>query len=258
MCNPRRIHIRLAEEIREAWRHEIARTVSLQGTARGEARIRRDLSTSLNAATLAAVARAMAEADSGWRREGNRWRAGFEGGYCLFDPDDLTFDIVAVREAAVSVVGEARDTIEGELTAALETEQGVDYWDDGYAGRDEAWAKREADARARSDLDRQRQERIARLQAEAEAERGDRLAEAAREAGGARLAEAEAARRAQLERDAAAGLEIVSQRAMARLGPMLARGIRDTMRAYAEQNGGSDWQCEEQGGVIDISFSLAH
>lgn len=257
MCNPRRVQIRLTEDIREAWEHECSRRVSFQGEVEGEARLQHDLGRTLSSGVLAALVRAFGQPGSPWRRTDREWRVDLEGGHALFREEDHVLEIVATRREIVDVTGEARRVLSGETAGTLTTEQGADYWDDGYAGRDEAWANSEAEAAGRRDIDAQRQ---AKLATDADAAEQQVSGELEREASldGQRRFEAEStARRQQLAREAAAGLEPMYARTMSALGPFLAQAYRDEMLAYAHDNGGRDISCTEQNGVIDISFSLS-
>lgn len=256
MCNPRRVQVRLAEEVRVAWQREVSRAVTLEGEARAEARIQHGLGSSVSPGVLAALAANLNAPGSQWQRVPGGWRIELEGGHAFLGKEDSVLEIVATRSSTVTVTGEARDVVTGDTAGTASSEQEAGYWDDGFGGRDEAFAKREAEAAARRELAAQRDAMVSADQEAAEIARADALEQAARLAGEVKLAELQARRREEHEREAQAGLERVGQRAMAALGPYLARAYRDEMQAYAAENGASNFNCQETDGVIDISFQL--
>src|SRR5262249_5910253 len=146
--------------------------------------------------------------------------------------------------------GEAAERVTGRLEAEVQTTGVGRYYDDGHAGMDEAFGRRQAERAAQEGLDA---EVRARLQAEGEAgeaahagtvqDRAERAAEAD-------LARRSKERRAALDAAAAAHVTSVGVRARQAFHGLLARAYRDVLLALARQRGADVVTCDDRGDVL--------
>jgi len=255
MCNPRRVRVTATREIAEEWRRSVERSVSLGGWARGEARVRRPLGQ-MGAPVLAALQMLLDRGAEGWNETERGFRLEIEGGYLIYDIDAQELEIVAVLEDEVQATGSAGTELRGQVRERLETEQEGRYWDDGYGGRTEEVARREAEQAAQRELDRSTAQHLADAADQAEAAEAERLQTAAREDAERQLAVQQAARDAELAEAARARLDAVGLRALRAFNGLLAEAYRDAILAYARSRGADGIRCDDNNGTLEIEFRI--
>jgi hypothetical protein len=238
MCNPRQVRVRATHRLAEAWQDEIRRQVTVSGEARGRASLREPLDASLGAPVLAALEQVMADSPD-WEEVDGGFRRRLDGGYVQYHADTRELEIVAEVAEAIQAAGVAGRTIDGILDEEVEIEGVGRYYDDGWGGRTEARARREAEA----DLDE------ARLRAGVERRAAARDA-ATRE----HAAELDAGARA--DAMAAAVLASIGVQGRAFLNQALAQAYRDAILAFARSRRAEGIRMSESGGVLDIEFEM--
>ncbi|AFZ01318.1 hypothetical protein [Calothrix sp. PCC 6303] len=256
MCNPRRIRVTATRQLNEAWQREVSRTVELQGQVTGEARVRQPLDSTLGVPALKALESALADENSGWTEVGEGYRYDVEGGYVLYLVDEQALEIVATLSDEIQVSAQAARTIEGSLNTAISTEAEGRYYDDGWGGRTEEVAQREAQTAAQRELDEIARSQIERMGNEAEAQAASDIEAAARTQAELELQQQAAQRQAALSAQARQHLDTVGVRCRQAFNQVLARAYRDAILAYARRNGADNIQCSEDGNIIDIEFNL--
>jgi hypothetical protein len=254
MCNPRRIVVSASRDIAEAWSRQVTRSVALSSQVTGEARLRQPLDDSLGAPVLAALEALLDGGVDGWEETDQGYRHTVEGGYVLYDLEHGALEIVATLDDTVSGEASAAADLSGVLDEQLQTEQEGRYYDDGWGGRTEETARKEAEQAAQQALDEATRERLqaagdqaeeahaAELQAQAEAEARQHLQQAADE------------RRAALAAQASRHLDTVGLRCRQAFNGLLAGAYRDAILAYARAHGADGLSCHEDDGVVDIEF----
>ena len=254
MCNPRRVCVNATEEIQAAWDRVVRRTVELSDCVSGEARIRQELDASVSSAALAALEHILDQGQDGWTAVPEGFRFDVEGGWVIYHVDDQSLEFVAIMQDIVQVTGDAEARLEGVLETAVTVEGEGRYYDDNWGNRTENDARRDAEADAKKKIDAARREQVRLAQEQAETAASDDIEAQARRRAEQHLAHEGAARRAELERQAAAHLETVGVRCRQEFNRVLALAYRDAVLAWARTNGGQDIQCNENGGVIEIEF----
>ncbi|MCP5420450.1 MAG: molecular chaperone DnaJ [Gammaproteobacteria bacterium] len=255
MCNPRRVTVTLTRDIAEAWRREISRSVELAERITGEARARQNLSAQLGGPALKALeARLTAGEEPAWRETAEGYRCDVDGGYVLYRLDEQVLEIVAARDETVAVRGQAATVLTGEVRETLETQATSGYYHDGYGGRTEAVARKDAEEIARQQLEEERQARLTAVQRQAESAAGADLQQRAQADAQSRLEQATAERQAELARQAEQHLEAVGVRCRQAFNELLARAYRDAILAYARRHGAENISCKDDDGVMEIEF----
>lgn len=255
MCNPRRIRVRATREVALAWEQEVSRRAVRTGRATGEARVREALSGSVGRPTLAALAAVLGRT-KGWEEDGDRFRHEIDGGYVAYWPESAELEIVAVMSAEVEASGEATETVRGEVTGTLEAEGRGTYFDDEWAGRDEATARREAEQAAEAALRRAADERVRQAREQATVGANGAVEETAARRAEDALAEATGAREPELREQAQARLAAIGVLARNLFHRALADAYRDVLMAYARSRGADGIKCSESGGVLEIEFEV--
>ncbi len=284
MCNPRRVTITATRDVAEAWTCEVRRVAERAAEVTGEARICEALDASVAAPVLDALERQLEAAvnDDGTdgdgkgdsncdRNDGNdsdgRWRAvgtgddvcfrrDVEGGYIQYCPADCTLEIVAIMSDEVRGTAEVREQLSGHYAGTVSHRADADYYDDGYGGRTEDVAQREAAElaeRGADDVARQQVTEHAEAQAAA---RGDALQQQANEAAEADLAHNRTQRQRQLQAQAREHLHAVGVRARRAFHQVLALAYRDALMALARVRGAENIRCNEAGDMFEIEFLL--
>ncbi len=256
MCEPRHVTVTATRSLDEAWHREVTRIVELRDRVVGEARVRQPLDATLGTAALRALESAMAAPSSGWATDGDGFRYEVEGGYALYLPDQGTLEIVATLAEDVEVTGVVTDTLEGRLVAELEQQGRGDYYGDGFGGRTEAVAQRDALANAHRALDRTAREELERVMSEAERTAAPGLEAKAREQARSEWQRKAEARREELADQARQRLEAVGLRVRQAFNRTLALAYRDAILAYAKSHRAEDVSCSEDGDVIEIEFRV--
>jgi len=255
MCNPRRIEVTATRHLAEAWTREVQRAVRLSALVNGEARVRQSLAT-VGAPALDALEERLRAGIAGWERFEGGYRHAVRGGYVEYRPDDQSLEIVAVASEAIEGWGEVVVHLEGQLQEEIAANAGARYYDDGYGGRTQEVAEREARAGAERELDEQVRRRMREVAEAAEAEHGDKVRSQAEAVAKNDLERQRAARAQALERQAQADLTAVGAEARLAFHRILALGYRDALLALARARGASGIQCSEQGDSLEIEFTL--
>ncbi|MCP4656972.1 MAG: molecular chaperone DnaJ [bacterium] len=254
MCNPRRVTITATRELDEAWQREVTRTARLSAEVVGEARVRQPLGSTLSRQALAALEMALAEDEAWHELDDGTFRHAVEGGYVVYHPDAQELEIVAVRAGRVEASGEATEVLEGRLQATVEVEGEGRYYDDGWGGRDETHARRDAEQQARVRLDGAGRDAVEEAAEQAEAGASDEVRARADEAAQAELERSAEAARAELEDEARGRLEAVGLRCRQAFHQVLARGYRDVLFAYARRQGAEIVTNHEDAGAVEIEL----
>jgi hypothetical protein len=257
MCKPRRITITATRDLQEAWSREVSRTVQLSSSVQGEARVRQRLADSVAVPVLRGIELALGRGLPGWTAAEGGYRHAIDGGYVFYNPEEHEIEIVAVAEGTVAVEGTARTTLGGEVRQTISAEGVGEYYEDGYAGRDEAFGKAEGQKKAEAALAEQAAKSLRQAAEAAEAEAaGDLGGRAAADAQVRLAAEAEK-RRAALAQQAAGQLETVGVRGRHVVNRLLAEGYRAAILAYARSNGADGIQCHDDQDTLEIEFMVA-
>ncbi len=255
MCNPRRIRVQATRDLQRTWADEVQRQVTRRGMVAGEARIRESLGADIGAPTLAALATVL-ERSEDWEWDGERFSHPLDGGVITVDPVTRELEIVARLSAEVEVTGRAQRTISGTIDERLQVEGHGTWYDDDWGGRTAETAQVEAEQDVERALEREGDELVTRRRAEAEAQEAGGLEAAAGAEADRALTETTAVRRAELERDAAARLDLVGIQGRNLFHAVLAAAYRDAILAYARSRGADDVQYTENGGVLEIQFAM--
>lgn len=253
MCNPRRIRVRATRELAVAWEQEIRRSVVRSGEATGAARVCESLRGSVGAPTLAALPGVFARTP-GWEETEDAFRFSFDGGYVLYRPAEAELEIVATVSAEIQAVGEAAQTVRGEVTGTIEAEGTGMYYDDEWGGTNPETARRQAEIAAEEALNQEAEQRVRAARGDARA--GDEAEQAAAARADEALAAAARAREPELRERAAARLAAVGVMARNHFHQVLADAYRDAVLAYARSRGAEFIRCSETDGVLEIDFEL--
>lgn len=256
MCNPRRIRVRATRELAEAWEQEVRRTVTRQGQAIAEARVREPLDSSVGAPTLTALVTVLSQTE-GWEQdEEGVFRHELAGGYITFDPDSRVLEIVARASAEVRSVGEAVATVQAELSGTVEGEGVGTYYDDGWRRNTRETAQRDAEHSLERSLAEAARLRRAQVRQDTDREAGGAVQEQAEQEADAAFAAASASRAAELRQRAAASLVAVGIEGRAVFHSALAQAYRDAILAYARARHAENIQCRDGGDVLEIEFEM--
>ncbi|AEH10001.1 hypothetical protein [Candidatus Protofrankia datiscae] len=255
MCNPRRVRVRAARDLSDAWEQEVRRQVTRRGQATGDARIREPLTAGIGAPTLAALTGVLART-AGWERDGESFRHALDGGWLSYHPATRELEIVAEAVAEVTASGEASAVVRGQLAETVEAEGEGIYYDDNYGGRTQRYARREAARNAERAVDAQVEALLAAARQQADSAEGTAVEAAAAARADAALAEAAAARAEALRREAAKRLVTVGIQGRNIFHQALAGAYRDAILAYARARHAEGITWSENNGVLDIEFEL--
>ncbi len=158
MCNPRRVMVNLSQSIEQSWRALIEQTARAEGQVQELARISADISLG---AELGDVALEMLERVLRGEFEGfEPWERDNEGNYrydlgdvvLIYQPGGHQLQIEARLTELISA--DARGTAEatGLTVGDVAVEAIGHYYSDGWGGRTEAFARKEAETRAEQKL----------------------------------------------------------------------------------------------------------
>ena len=255
MCNPRRVRVRATHRLAEAWQDEVRRQVTVSGEARGRASMREQLDGSLGGPVLLALEQVLAESPD-WQRVEGGFRRQLDGGYLYYHADTRELEIVAEVAEAIRAAGVAGRSVSGILDQEVEIEGVGTYYDDGWGGRTEETAQRDAEtdletARLRAAL----QAREAAREAAAR-EHEDELEMGAQADAMARLEALARERSMSLDRAAGAVLSSIGVQGRALFNQALASAYRDAILAYARSRRAEGVRMSDSGGVLDIEFEM--
>lgn len=255
MCNPRHIRVRAAMHLAQAWDQEVRRQVTLHGAATGRASIRESLAASMGVPVLNALDRVLDELD-GWQARDGGYRYDVDGGYAQYYPATGELEIVAELTAEVEARGAAGTTVSGTVDETLEVEGTGTYYDDGWGGRDETTARRDAETNANRGLQQAAAERLARARAEAEANVAAAVEAQAQVTAQAALDDIITAQTAELQLHAEQQLARVGIQARRVFNLALGQAYRDAILAYARSRHAEEVRLSGSEGVLDIEFEM--
>jgi hypothetical protein len=259
MCNPRRVLVRLAQEVREEW----SRTVDAQVTERTEIAAQATLETQVDlAAELGEIAlhelRALlTEGFGGWQADGDAFTLALEHGITLrYTPETGQLQVVARLSETVEAAATASGSASGVVTGNVEVEGVGRYYDDGWGGRT-------ADT-ARRDAERDAQRRIAAAQNQLTEEQQRAALEAARQQAEAearteaqtRLREEAERRQAILHDQLETLLHESEEQVQTAIGVLLGQTYRRALVRLVQENGGEVVRDEEAGAVIELEMRI--
>ena len=256
MCNPRRVRVRAARELAEAWEQEVRRQATRTGSAAGQARVRESLADTVGGPTLAALTQVLARHEEWTEQPDGTFAHQLDGGVITFDPATRELEITATVTGEVTVTEEAATTVEARVSGTVEAEGVGTYYDDGYGGLTEQTAQRDAERDLSRAMDQALRERRDQAVREADATAGDAVEREAAARADAAFAAAAAAREAELRRAAAQQLLATGAAGRALFNAALAEAYRDVILAYARSRRASNLHHSEQDGVLDIEFEL--
>jgi hypothetical protein len=256
MCNPRRIQVSVTRRLNEAWQREVSRNVSLAENVVGEARVRQSLDATLGTPAIMALEMALDADNSGWTSVENGYRFDVEGGYVIYLMEERALEIVASLSDVVEACGEATEVLEGTLEDDVCVEGEGKYYDDGWGGQTKDKAEKAAQKDAEKKLKQAAQDKIKEAQTHAESQAEQDVQNQARIAAEKNLQEKVLTRREQLAQRAQEHLETVGVRCRQAFHEVLAQGYKNAILAYARRNGAVDLHTQDEGGIVDISFSL--
>jgi hypothetical protein len=256
MCNPRRIRVRATRELAEDWAQEVRRQVTRTGSAAGQARVRESLADTVGGPTLAALTDVLAR-QAGWTElPDGTFQHELDGGTISFDPATRELEITATVTAEVSVTGEASATVAARVSGTVEAEGEGVYYDDGWGGRTEQTAQRDAERDLERSLAEVVQQRRDQARREADATASDAVGREAAARAEAAFAAVTAAREDELRRAAPHRLLAVGAAGRSLFNAALAEAYRDAILAYARSRRASNLHHSERDGVLDIEFEL--
>ncbi len=256
MCNPRRVRVRATRVLAEAWQQEVRRQVTRTGRTTGEARVVEPLGQSIGGITLTALNGVLGRAE-GWERgEDGVFRHALDGGQISFDPATRVLEIVARVSAEITGVGEAVTVVRAQASGTIEEEGVGTYYDDGWEGRTEQTARRDAEEDLRRSLERAEDALRDRARRAAEAEVGEDLGRQAAERADAELARVAAARERELRQLAADRLMAVGAEGRTRFHQALGEAYQEAILAYARSRNASNVRHSTTDGVVEIEFEM--
>lgn len=259
MCNPRRVVVRLAQDVREEWSRTVEERVVEQTdiTAEEVLETRIDLGAELGMIALEELHTLLAEGYGGWLPD----EAGDSTSYLLhldngvllrYRPADSVLQVVARLSETVEAAASGSSAASGLVEGAVEVEGQGRYYDDGWGGTNETSARRAAEHDAQRRLS-QAQERLRAEQQQAALDAAREQAQAHARAEAQALLEEEAERRqAVLQARMEALLHESEEAVQAAIGPLLGQTYRRALLRLAYENQGQVMQDTEQDGMIDL------
>ncbi len=259
MCNPRRLEVRLTQEIEEEWRA----TAQEEATARVEVseRLERVISLAdrLGPSARLGLSAALAEGFRGWRAvDGEDGRFEIDVGrlHLSLDTESARLTVTLEREGSVMATASAEAEYSATVHGTVEARENGTAYEDGYGGRDVETVDRELREKAQAGIERERERVIDEQTREAREEAERRAADEARQ-----RAETEAAARGEKERTRLAeeleellreSLPVLHEEVAALVGETLRRSVLHLVRV----NGGELRRCEETDDAIVIEAIL--
>lgn len=261
MCNPRRVMVRLAQDIREEWSRTVDAQVVEQTEVAAQATLETqiDLAAELGDIALHELRALLADGYGGWQEAEDGYTLELEHGITLlYTPDTGRLEILArlseTVEAAASASGSASGLVEGNV----EVEGVGRYYDDGYGGYTPETARRMAEQDA--------QRRIAQAQRQlTEEQQRDALEAARQQAEDEARAEAQARLREEAERRQAVlqdQLETLlhesEEQVQAAIGALLGQTYRRAIIRMAREGGGEVVRDDhnQESGTIDLEVRI--
>lgn len=263
MCNPRRVNIEVNRSIQEAWQ----RTIEQSATARDEVaetatmNVDIPLDEQLGEMALEMLERVLAgefESVEGWERdeEGNFFNEELEGVRLVYDTRARRLRMEARLAEQISVEVREQAEAAGFTVGEVAAEAVGHYYDDGWGGRTESWAREEARKNAErrlgkavDDLHRaQNQEEFERAEAEAKAKAEAKASEELEQ----KRQEVRNALRERLQ----GTLSQAQDNAYYLINRAVGEAYRQTLLRLVRENGGRTLKDESTGSVINLEIEL--
>ncbi len=259
MCNPRRVLVQLAQEVREEWSRTVDAHVIEQADIAAEALLETqiNLATELGTVALEELRALLVAGYGGWQADADAFTLTLENGITLrYIPETGQLRVLArlseTVEAAASASGSAAGLVEGNV----EVEGVGRYYDDGYGGYTAETARRMAEQDAQRRLAAaQRQFTDAQQRDALEAARQEAEARARVEAQ-ARLREARERRQAILQDQLETLLRESEEQVQAAIGALLGQTYRRAIIRLAQEGGGQVMRDEAEGAVIELEVRI--
>lgn len=262
MCNPRRVMVHLSEAIEEAWRTTVEQAATAEGEIEELARLTADipLDAEMGDRALQMLERILQgefEAFDPWEQdEAGDYRRDLGDVTLIYRPGSRQLMVEAGLTERISA--EARATAEtGGFTVGEVAAEAVGrYYSDGWGGRTEAQARREAQAEAERKL-AGAIEALHRRQhaAEIETAEAEALAQAEAEAA-AELERLQAETRQALRHRLQAILAEAEDRVYLTMNRLVGEAYRRTLIEVVQENGGRILTDEQTGSVINLELEL--
>ena len=259
MCNPRRLEVRLTQEIEEEWRATVRESATTHVDVQQRLERVISLADRLGPSARLGLAEALNEGFRGWQPVAEQ-EGCFEnelGPLQLhLDTGAAELTVVAERESVVTGTGDAEQEYHANVRDTVEVHESDTAYDDGWDGRDEETVQRRLDERAQASLERKREEAIESQTAEAREDARRRATDEAR-----RLAEQHAQAHGEeeqqrlmeeLEELLRQSSPLLHEEISALVGETLRRSVLHLVRV----NGGELRRCEETEESIVIEAVL--
>lgn len=260
MCNPRRVQVRVAQEVREEWSRTVEERVTEQTDIAAEEVLetRIDLSADLGDIVLDELHMLLQEGYGEWQAAADdAYTLSLENGIVLrYQPASGVLQVVARLSDTVQAAASATSTASGIVEGSVEVEGHGHYYDDGWGGRTEESARRDAERDAQRRIAQaQEQVRTEQQRESLDAARAE-AQEQARVAAQALLAEEAERRQAVLHEQVETLLRESEEDVQAAIGSVLGQAYRRALLRLARDNGGTVVQDSEENGTIDLVLRI--
>ncbi len=262
MCNPRRVMVHLTETIEEAWRTTVTQIAQAEGEVQELARLTADISldAEMGDAALAMVTRLMAgefeEYDAWAQDENGDFRRELDQVTLVYTPGSGQLIVEARLTELITAEAEAAASAAGFTVGDVAVEAIGRYYDDGWGGRTEERARREAQAQAEQNLaaataalhQEQHAEELTAAETQARSE--------AEAAAGAELDRIRAETRAALRQRLQVILADAQDEVYLTMNRLVGEAYRRSLIELALQSGGRVVSDERSGSVINLELEL--
>lgn len=262
MCNPRRVMIHLSRAIEEAWRTTVEQAATVQGEVQELARVTADipLNAEMGDRALEMLERVM----QGEFDEFEPWDRDEEGNYrrdlgeviLIYHPG--SHQLIVEASLTEQISAEARATAEagGFTVGEVAVEAVGRYFDDGWGGRTEEYARREAQSSAERKL-QEATEALHRQQHATEIDAAQSEARAQAEVrASAELEQLNHKTREALRERLQAILANAQDRVRHTMNRMVGEAYRRTLIELVQRNRGRVLTDERSGSVINLELEL--
>ncbi len=265
MCNPRKVMIHVNETIEAAWRQTLTETAAATEllSEKAEVSCAIDLAAEMGDAALDMLGRVIAgefPGFSAWEKDGaGNFYRDLEAVRLIYESDRKQFVLQARLSEMISVKAEAAAEVCQETIGTIAFAAIGHFYEDGWKGRTEENALKEAQAqveirleRALEELkkERRRQENAEELQLRIA------LGEAARRRARLELEEKKHNLRFQLRQQLQAELALQQQNAFYEINRAVGETYRQTLCRLVLANGGRIIKDQQTGSVIELELEL--
>ncbi len=266
MCNPRKVMIHVNETIEAAWRQtltEVAVATELL-TEKAEISCAIDLAAEMGGAALDMLGRVIAGEFPGftaWEKDGyGNFYRDLDAIKLVYEPGRQQFVLQARLSEMISVEAQAAAEVCQESVGTIAFAAVGHFYDDGWKGRTEKTALKEAQAQVENRLEHALQElKKERRQQESAAESQLRveLDKAARVQAQLELEEKKYNLRFQLRQQLQAELALQQQNAFYEINRAVGETYRQTLCRLVLDNGGRIINDQQTGSVIELELELS-